>query len=533
MIIDGVEYVQVGNSAPYGIYNVNGVLVTNVRNAEELQAALDSEESVNIVFLNDIEGDVTVLQKENINLTVDGKGKKYNGVITVNGNARAAGAETLTFKNINFDAADATEGFTFISAPSKIDNRYNYSHNVTITGCTFTGNYPAVEVGAASFTGTYNLVMKNCTATNMHSALQVQSCDNTALVDGVTVTGCKNGVSFGNTAYPTLKNSTINAAEYGVRADGNASRGNLVVENTTIEAKQGIVVRKTTTPGYAVRLGNDVAIDVTDDYDVVFTKGSDDAAYEKPAVDYSYESVANFNVFPIGVYANNAEELNAWLANADVTNITLAAGEFGTIVAKSGKTIIGTEGAKVDAVNLNGAANLTLKNIAFDAATAIRGYDGKGNAKQYANIVTGDAANKPNKGAWNLVIDGCTFAGTFANGGASIAFTDQGRGSGASGNVTIKNCTFNTVGAYYDIYGHYTGNGSNGYGDFAIENNTFKTSFPQGLPVYLGRYASSTPVVVKGNAFKTVATLEDAVYVQAHSGSYSVSIDASDNTFAN
>ena len=233
----------------------------------------------------------------------------------------------------------------------------------------------------------------------------------------------------------------------------------------------------------------------------------------------------------VDAVVNNAGELSAALSNDEITTIYLATGEYGTIVAKSNKTIIGSANAKVDAVNLNGAANLTLKNIKFDAATAKIGYDGSGKAKQYANIITGDAT-KPAKGAWNLVIDGCEFTGKFANGGAAIAFTDQNRSSGGSGNVTIKNCVFDTENSYYDIYGHYTGNGKNGYGDFVIENNTFKSARTQGGPVYLGRYASSTPVVVKDNAFKTVRSLEDAVYVQDHSN-YGVSIDASGNTFAN
>ena len=227
-----------------------------------------------------------------------------------------------------------------------------------------------------------------------------------------------------------------------------------------------------------------------------------------------------------------AEELNNALNNAEITNIVLVNGEFGTIVAKSNKTIGGSANAKVDAVVFNGSDNVTLKNIVFDAATAVISYDGSGNAKQYANIVNDNngGKNTPSKGALNIVIDGCTFAGKFANGGASIAFTDQSRSGGFSGNITIKNCTFNTVGGYYDIYGHYAGNGLNGFGDFVIENNTFKTTFTQGGPVYLGRYASSTPVVVKGNAFETVANLAAAVYVQDHS-SYGVSVNAENNTF--
>ena len=233
-------------------------------------------------------------------------------------------------------------------------------------------------------------------------------------------------------------------------------------------------------------------------------------------------------------YVDTIEELQDAIDNAEENDVIVFGTNItGNVVLTNGDITIDGRDYKLDgSVNLNGKKDVTLKDITFDAAYAIRGYDGKGTAKQVALIITGDATNKPNAGAMNLVIDGCTFTGTFANGGASIAFTDQNRNSGGSGNVTIKNCTFDTVGAYYDIYAHYTGNGANGYGDFVIENNTFKTSFTQGGPVYLGRYASSTPVVVKGNTFETVASLEDGVYVQDHS-SYGVSVDASGNTFAN
>lgn len=220
-------------------------------------------------------------------------------------------------------------------------------------------------------------------------------------------------------------------------------------------------------------------------------------------------------------------QLNVALADAtEGLEIYLGKGEFGTILAKSNKTIIGTENAKVDCVNLNGAEELTLKNIKFDAAKAVQNYDGKGNAKQYANIISGDS-QKQGKGARNLVIDGCTFEGKFVNGGTAIAFTDQGRGSGQSGDITIKGCTFNTQNGYYDIYAHYSG-----YGYLNIEGNTFNSTV-QGLPIYLGRYQSSTAVVVKGNAFNKVASFEDAAYIQAHSDAYTVSFDAKDNTFAN
>lgn len=232
-------------------------------------------------------------------------------------------------------------------------------------------------------------------------------------------------------------------------------------------------------------------------------------------------------------FVATAADLTAAL-DAKALNIVLLPGVYdGTFAIKADNTTIeGQEGAVVACINLNGAKNTTIKNVEFDAAKAVRGYDYKKSAKQFANIITGDLTNNPIIGAHGVVIDGCKFTGKFANGGASIAFTDYNRTSGFSGNITIKNCTFDTENAYYNIYGHYCGNGTNGFGDFVIENNTFNTTFTAGGAIYLGRYASSTPVVVKGNTFNVAKSLDEAMYVQDHSN-YGVSINASNNTFAN
>lgn len=276
-----------------------------------------------IAFAADITGNVNILQKESVNITVDGKGYKYDGQIQVNGGGRAAGTETLKFTNINFDTQNSD--FTFISAPSKIDEKYNYSHNVTIENCTFTGNK---TVGSASFTGTYNFVMKGCTATNMHSILQTQSCDNKVLVENVTVTDCKNGISFGNTAYPTLKNSKINATEYGVRGDGNADRGNLVIENTSIEALKPIIIRKMTTDGYAVALqGNNTLTPATEgDYQIILTNGDDAAEYVLPIGTFTLTGTDSYKIYGLkiakvgtAVYGNIDDAIANWTNGSTLT----------------------------------------------------------------------------------------------------------------------------------------------------------------------------------------------------------------------
>ena len=265
------------------------------------------------------------------------------------------------------------------------------------------------------------------------------------------------------------------------------------------------------------------------------------AAHPNGFLAEGYVSVANGEWFDV-IYdpyygytkVNNADELAVALGKATVEKIVLFAGNYGTIVAQSNKLIEGTPEAKVDCVNLNGANNLTLKNINFDAAKATMAYGGDNKTRFMANIFSRNQTNaKTVNGAHNLVIDGCIFTGAFANGGVVICFADQTKAG--SGNITIKNCVFDTVanGTYASIYGYYFGDGSNGHDELIIKDNIFKTDYLNNcFPAYLGKYASSTPVVVKNNVFENVSTLDNAVRLQDHSN-YGVSINASNNTFAN
>ena len=476
-----------------------------------------------------IEGNVRVDQKEGHNVVINGHDFNYCGTISIDGHARYEGAETVLIKNVNFVAAEDV-AIDFIEQNST-DSALRYAHNVTIEKCTFKGGENAV---AARFRQCWNIKFIDCEVKAGHSLAQLTGCTNVA-IEGTTVNALR-GVSFGTSKICSVKNSTFNVEKYGLRADGSVVT-NLNIENTTVNAAKPVIVRKNSAD-YRVNFTG-VNVLNTNGYQVVFTTGDDEAAFVAPA-HFSAETVTgadNFKVFPRDAATSgivyNATELTAALSST-ISTIYLQEGEYGTIVTKSNKTIIGTPKAKVNAVVFNGSENVTLKNIVFDAATAVVCYDGSGKTKQYANIMNDNNAgsNSPMNGATNIVIEGCKFAGTFANGGTSIAFTDQSRSGGFSGDITIKGCTFETKGGYYDIYGHYCGNGLNGHGNFVIEGNTFNSSRTQGLPVYLGRYASSTPVVVKGNAFNTVASLENAVYVQDHS-SYGVSVNAENNTFAN
>ena len=344
----------------YGEIKNNMVLVSS---ADELQEAIDAFENGQVIlFDGDIDGDVTVLQKEGLNVVIDGNNYKYDGVITVNGDARANGAETLTFRNINFETSGSD--FTFISAPSKINNKYNYSHNVTVENCTFKGNH---TVGCVSFTGTYNFVMRECEAENVHSIAQFQSCDNTVLVEDITVTNSKSGLSFGNTAYPTLRNAVIEATGYGVRGDGNASRGNLILENVDIDAYVPVVIRKVTTAGYTVNIDDESTL-VAPGYHVVFTKGQDDATFEAPAVEFTVNGADEYNVFPRDNdnFVYTAADLQAAVAAGGAHTLMPTTIE-GTFNVNKPISLTGVEGATIKGrVNVDSAATgSSFENIKF------------------------------------------------------------------------------------------------------------------------------------------------------------------------
>ncbi|MBO7278423.1 MAG: hypothetical protein J6U70_02345 [Bacteroidales bacterium] len=220
-------------------------LVHTVFSAQDLQGVLDRNQAAgtHTFYLGaNITGDVTILQREGVDIVIDGNNYEWNGGVTINGNARAKGAETLTLKNINFVADEAK---TFIDAPTKIDGKYNYSHNVTVDNCTFSSEEYNEEIVGIKLLTTYNAVVKNCTATNIHTLAQFQSVDNATVIENVKVVNCKNGISLGNMASATITNAEISTKGYGVRLDGEKTREVAVtIENATIEAFIPVNVRK-------------------------------------------------------------------------------------------------------------------------------------------------------------------------------------------------------------------------------------------------------------------------------------------------
>ena len=302
-------------------HNVNGgeQYTTTVATAVELQKAIDNakEGRTIITFEKDIDATTTraatnaaaeiwVAQKDGVQIVIDGCGHEFNGSFKVHGNSIYRNA-TLDFVNINFKTS--TSDLNFIYAKD-FGGSKRYSQNITVSDCTFEAVNNPINVVGVQVNASKNLHIINCTAKNMHSLLQAQSCDDKIQVENVTIENCsEGGVAFGNAAYPTIKNSTItNAADYGIRADGDASRGNLVIENVNISGTNVPVVVRRVTTAYNVALKGQNTLKASGLYDVVFTKGNNKEEYATPTGNWSITGAEGLNVLMIILYFLNVKE---------------------------------------------------------------------------------------------------------------------------------------------------------------------------------------------------------------------------------
>ena len=271
---------------------VNGVEV--VLTVADLQAKIDAATAgtTTIVFGANLTGDITITQKVGVNIVIDGNGYKYDGTMFIyGGGGSESNTETLTIKNVNFSTTAEVEDF--IDCNNGEPN-YRYAHNVTVENCSFNGN--GGEIMGARLRQTYNFTFKDCTATNMYGA--IWSTGGTGLVvDNFDVTDGRNGFSLGTTTNVTIKNSEVSTREYGIRANGEGAY-NVTVSNSTISAKQPIVVRKLTGANFTLNLsGNTLTATGTDTYQVILTTGSDDAAYVAPTVAVILNGAEGLSVF--------------------------------------------------------------------------------------------------------------------------------------------------------------------------------------------------------------------------------------------
>ena len=389
-----------------------------------LQAAVDAAYAdmtgdVTITLLKDIEGYTVVLQKPNLNLTIDGQDNTLNGQLILHGNGNQSNTETLEIKNLNF-IGDPRTAFNsgwdaFIYCPnlkSSLPPSYNeggdshgYVHNLTIDNCTFTGDDECdiVAVKTVSGSGPMNFTLKNCTATKLHSfgqftamtGLTIDNCEVSESGSFVNISGGERNHSITNCKF------TSNFAEndkYAVRANSNSS-ANITLESNTFTAPYVIVLGKgtaATAATFNVVSGTYVG-DIQKTESATgsvaisgghFNANLTDAAYadfiadeyvaindETEVAPYTVQhAIAKRVVSEKNVYYLTVNDAVTAAGNGDVITLLTSAAEEGTIngadvaVAADKNVTLDLNGVNYAAENINVAGAATITNGTVTAA---------------------------------------------------------------------------------------------------------------------------------------------------------------------
>lgn len=198
--------------------------VNMVSTIEQLQKAVDEATGEEIFVLGeDITGNLTVTQKPDVKITIDGNGHYFNGTITVDGKSAGYDTAALTIQNIKFASVSGADT-VYINLGQNNNDNTRYTNHVTVRDCSFTssGN---TTVAIKSYTGgDQNLTIDGCFVDNgMHSLLQVNNVET-----GLNITDCtvesKNGINLNQTPSLEMSGCTFNVTGYAIRI-GDTSEG--------------------------------------------------------------------------------------------------------------------------------------------------------------------------------------------------------------------------------------------------------------------------------------------------------------------
>ena len=461
------------------VATINNVPYTSLQDAIDAAAG-----DTTIELVSNVKEDVTITQTTGINLTINGNGKTYQGVMQVSGQSNYSGAETLTIKNVNF--VNYTKE-ACLDMNWGTSNKTRYAHNVTVDGCTFTVAGEGKHVAPAiDMYQPYDVTINNVEVTGAHSLLQVKGGHEGVAVSNVKVTDCKNGIAFGTHDGPvSVKNAEINTIGYGIRADGSVAT-TLTVENATINALRPIVVRRTT-GSYNVVLAGTNALTAGDYYQVILTKGDDEATYQAPTGAYTITGADAFKVYQTDASDRvaTAAELTAALAGTQ-TEIMLESGAVieGTFKVNREVTLTSFEGNKATIkgrLNVDSYATLTCENIKFAVNDDSKHKNTFTGAQfQYPAIVTVNCAATS--------FEGCEFEASYAAAVCGINYASHAAGK----KLVVNNCKF--VGDFYAVRSRTL---------FSITNSEFNVYTPAGTLAAVWTWGNGNPweneVVFKNN----------------------------------
>ncbi len=430
--IEGVEFYNGGLvGKPYSATGTGKLIIGGaiyVASAAELQAAVTAATGETVIkFGADIVGDVTVIQKQGVKITIDGNRQKYNGQIKLHSNSNHYADAALTIKNVNFETSTAS-----INVIEALENgAERYSTNLTVEDCTFTATGEAVNTSVGvQIKASKNAKVINCTATDMHSLIQAQSCDETVVVKGCEVNG-KNGVAFKQVKAATVEGTTITAIEYGIRFDGNIDNYGIVVKNNTVTANQPLIVRKMTGQNNTITLEGENTLTTEAEYQIVITNGQDDAEYVTPTGTYTLTGADSFSVFPtlpkakVGntEYYSMDDAIAAWtnnttltlLANATLTDVVKIKSTEARTLDLATYTLTAASGKNAIEVTCEGRSSASYALTVNADATNPGGITAKGKACIYYSK-SGSTKDRPIIRIYNGVFNGSYSINSISNG---------------------------------------------------------------------------------------------------------------------
>ena len=210
-------------------YTVTGTTYTvYTENGNGLKMALDAINAVGtgdftVNLAADITGDVTVVQKPDVTITIDGDNHKFHGAITVDGGSARYETAFLTIKNVDFevDSSDLpnSDAFIRLGVPDTTSDRY--THGVAVEHCTFTDTNTEDTkeiVAIKSYTGgDLDLTVDGCLVnTGMHSLAQLKNVEENLKVKNCFVYS-KNGLNVNNGDNLDMSGCTFDVQGYAVR----------------------------------------------------------------------------------------------------------------------------------------------------------------------------------------------------------------------------------------------------------------------------------------------------------------------------
>ena len=491
---------------------------------DELQDALDTAVvgTLNEFTLGaDLNGDVTVIQKDGVKVVIAGNNKKFNGTIYVHSNSNHYANAALTIKNVNFETStirynnDGNPYFNFIEALENGSQRY--STNITVDGCTFNANGDAqnLAVGVQIKSSKWAKVLE-CTATNMHSLIQAQSCDATVEVKNCTIKG-KNGVAFKQVKAATVENTEIVAYEYGIRFDGNTDNYGIIVKDCKVTAAQPFIVRKMTGANNTITLEGTNTLDSTREaYNIVITKNSDDQPYTAPTGTYTLTGADDLIVYPRDVVSSWAEFTAA-----------INGGKTFFLLAEDITSDANYQLQKDVTIDLNGKS-MTLPMINIHTKTTIK--NGTINGKVYArnnseivfNNVTFSGAVADNLsteghlaiqgGCKSLYAKDCLFSPTSVSGSQTKPLSFEG----GSTIMKFENCEFKSSPYKKQVYfNSLSAAGSLDFTNCNFNNKTPNIMFAATCPFTVFTMSGTTKlssVTLEPNRASSAITDEDYAY---------------------